>query len=439
MTDKWQRPVTPAAADSPSRVGVRPSGYPNALDYAGYVAMHLACLGVFWTGVSKTDLAVFFVSYVTRMFGLVAGYHRYFSHKAFKATRGMQFVLGLLGTLSGQKGVLWWAAHHRYHHRYSDTPLDVHSPVQRSFLYSHSGWFLDEKNRDTDRARVIDLAKIPELVWLDKWNVVVVAAYAGAIYLLFGLSGLVWGYFVSTVLLWHAVHAIGSFGHRFGGYRRFATPDNSRNKWFLALVMLGEGWHNNHHYFPSSARQGAVWWEIDIAYYVLKVLSWFGLVWDLNLPAIQQGLPTGETQRHLQRFKLWLVEFRLGLNRCVDGLLSARGLTGHAALLAAEESKQKMQEHIDLFDERCTAQMLHAPESLPGTYAALERALAAEAHALAERLGLAADPAVELVRALTDDVRARVRDAIFGHLFLLSSAPRATKAMAREQALSTRP
>lgn len=406
------------AAGDPKRVGVKASGYPNALDYTGYVAMHVACLGAFWTGVSRTDLILCFVSYVVRMFGLVAGYHRYFSHKAFKATRGTQFVLGLLGTLTGQKGVLWWAAHHRFHHRYSDTPRDVHSPVTRSFLYSHSGWFLDKNNRDTDYTLVTDLVKFPELVWLNKRNVVIVAAYAIGIFAFFGWSGLVWGFFISTVLLWHAVHGIGSFGHRFGGYRRFATPDNSRNKWFLALVMLGEGWHNNHHYFPASARQGMVWWEIDVAYYILRLLHRLGRVTYLNLPPAYDDVAKSGMQKHMQRFKQWLVDLRMNLEQRIDAFGRELALHEEALLLQFAESKQAIQEHLDRFDDSVSVQVLHDPEQLKQTYGALERDVGAEIARLTEKLPCGADIAARFQQSIKTDMRAQVVRAPFGNLFV---------------------
>ena len=336
--------------------------YPNYLDYLGYSAIHLGCLGVIWTGVSKRDLIVCAVSYFVRMFGVMVGFHRYFSHRSFKASRGMQFVLALLGTLGVQKGVLWWAAHHRFHHRYSDTEVDVHSPMHRNFLYSHCGWHLDVKNRGTDYTRVADLMKHREIVWLNDWDVIPQALYAVAIYLLFGWSGLVWGFFVSTILLWHAVHGIGSFGHRFGGYRRFITTDNSRNKWFLAIVLLGEGWHNNHHFYPSSARQGFVWWEFDVGYYILKVLSWFGLVWDLRVPAkeLVDAREPG-VQSTMRRFGAWIQELRRGLHRSVDE--SAKDATEDEKV-ALNIFKQSLEARVDIFDADATNLMLKNPGKL---------------------------------------------------------------------------
>jgi stearoyl-CoA desaturase (Delta-9 desaturase) len=233
-------------------------------------------------GVSWQVVVLCVALYFVRMFGTTAGYHRYFSHRTFKTSRFFQFVLAFLAQTSAQKGVLWWAAHHRNHHRYSDMPEDVHSPVQRGFWYSHVGWLFDD-TEETHFDRVRDLAKYPELRWLNKHYLVPPTILAVACYLAFGLPGLFTGFFLSTVILWHGTFTINSLSHVFGN-RRYQTTDDSRNNWLLALITMGEGWHNNHHHYMLSTRQGFFWWEIDISYYCLKVLSWFGLVWDIREP-----------------------------------------------------------------------------------------------------------------------------------------------------------
>jgi stearoyl-CoA desaturase (Delta-9 desaturase) len=257
-----------------------------------YACLHLACLAVFWTGITWSSVGLCLGSYWLRGVGVGLGYHRYFAHRSFKTSRGMQFFLALLGAMSLQRGVLWWAETHRYHHRWADTPNDLHSPTYHGFLYSHSGWFMYQNNRQTDLSKVTDLAKFPELVWLDDWrcHYIPFVLYAFAVYLIFGWTGLVWGIVLSTVLLWHSVHWIQSMSHTYGGYRRFSSADNSRNHWLFGLISLGE-YHNNHHYYPSSCRQGFAWWEIDINYYLLKIMSWMGLVWDLRTPPdhVRQG------------------------------------------------------------------------------------------------------------------------------------------------------
>ncbi|WP_242058155.1 MULTISPECIES: acyl-CoA desaturase [Nostoc] len=230
------------------------------------------------------------------MFGITAGYHRYFSHRTYKTTRWFQFILAVLGNSSAQLGPLWWAARHRHHHRYADTEQDIHSPVVRGFWWSHVGWVMCPKYSKTDEKEVRDFAKYPELRWLNRFHMIVpialaitVTAIGIALQLCIpqlkttALQMLVWGFCLSTLLLYHTTFTINSLAHIFGD-RRFNTTDSSCNNWFLALITLGEGWHNNHHYYPASERQGFYWWEIDVTHYILKLLSWLGIVWDLRNP-----------------------------------------------------------------------------------------------------------------------------------------------------------
>ena len=221
--------------------------------------------------------------YTVRMFAITAGYHRYFSHRAYRTSRPFQLALAVLGAMAVQKGPLWWAAHHRDHHRFSDGPEDLHSPIQRGFWWSHVGWVLSERSDRTRVENVPDLARFPELVWLDRWYVVPPAALALVLFLAGGAPALLWGFFVSTVVLWHATYVINSLAHVLGR-RRYATSDGSRNSLALALVTFGEGWHNNHHFFPGSANQGFFWWEVDLSYYALRALAAVGLVRDLRRP-----------------------------------------------------------------------------------------------------------------------------------------------------------
>jgi stearoyl-CoA desaturase (Delta-9 desaturase) len=268
----------------------------NPFTFLPFIGMHLACLLALWVGVSWVAVAVCLALHPVRMFGLTAGYHRYFSHRAFKTGRAFQFLLALLGATAVQKGPLWWAAHHRHHHAYSDRPEDLHSPVQRGFWWSHMGWFLCKKYDETNLRLIPDLARFPELRWLNKYHLVPPVALAVALFgvgvLLeayapgLGTSGwqmLVWGFFVSTVLLYHTTYLVNSLNHVWGT-RRFETTDDSRNNLLIALVTLGEGWHNNHHFYPASARQGFYWWEVDFAHYGLKLCSFVGLVSDLKAP-----------------------------------------------------------------------------------------------------------------------------------------------------------
>ncbi|MEN3973710.1 acyl-CoA desaturase [Emcibacter sp. SYSU 3D8] len=249
-----------------------------------FIAAHLACFAAIWTGVSVADLALCAGLYAARMFGVTGGYHRYFSHKTYKTSRVMAFILGFLAQSSAQRGILWWAGTHRHHHRFSDGPEDVHSPVRRSFVYSHVGWIFSDRYDTTDLSLVPDLAKYPELLWLERHPYLPALISGFVVWLLAGWSGLVVGFMWSTVLCWHATFAINSLAH-VHGKRRYVTGDQSRNNWWLALLTFGEGWHNNHHHYQGSARQGFRWYEIDISYYVLRAMSAVGLVWDLRLPS----------------------------------------------------------------------------------------------------------------------------------------------------------
>ena len=249
-----------------------------------FAMVHFTVLaGVLLSGWSWTGFALAVAVYYARMVAVTAGYHRYFSHRSFSTSRAFQFLLALGAQSAAQRGVLWWASHHRWHHRYSDTERDVHSPRQRGFWYAHVGWIFSDAWETTDARLVPDLAKYPELRWLDKDgnHLLPTVALGLAFLLLGGPFGLLWGYMFSTVMLWHGSFAINSFTHLFGR-RRYATTDDSRNSFLLAILTTGEGWHNNHHHYASSAGQGFFWWEIDLTYYVLRLLELLGLVWDLR-------------------------------------------------------------------------------------------------------------------------------------------------------------
>ena len=276
-----------------------------------FLALHLAVLGVFWVGVSPVAVAVCLLLYWMRMFAITGFYHRYLSHRTYKTSRWFQFLFALVGNSATQKGPLWWAAHHRHHHLYSDQVNDVHSPSQRGFLYSHVLWVFDRRNSPTRVRLVPDLAKYPELRALDRFDVLVpvllgtfcfgLGVLLDAVAPSLGTNGpqmLVWGFVVSTVVLAHGTFTINSLSHVFGS-RRFETKDTSRNNLLLALITFGEGWHNNHHHYPTSARNGFYWWEIDITYYSLLLLSKLGLIWDLKkVPGhvLEQGRLGAEEQ-----------------------------------------------------------------------------------------------------------------------------------------------
>ena len=270
-----------------------------------FLGLHLACLGVIWVGVSPVALVIAAISYLLRMFAITGFYHRYFAHRAFKTSRAVQLLFALIGATATQRGPLWWASHHRNHHRFADLAGDPHRP-EDGLVWSHVGWFLSGSHFRTERSRVPDWVRFPELLWLDRFDLVVPVAYGALLYGLGaalaawapalgtnGLQVLVWGYVVSTVVLLHATLLVNSLAHRMGK-RAFATRDNSRNNLFVALLTLGEGWHNNHHRYAGSARQGFYWWQVDVCYYLLKALAAVGLIWDLK-PVPRSILLEGRT------------------------------------------------------------------------------------------------------------------------------------------------
>ncbi len=254
--------------------------YPQAIPF---VLAHLACLAAIWTGVTWEAVAIGVALYWLRMFGIGAGYHRYFSHRAYSTSRGFQFLLACLAQSTAQKSVLWWAAKHRHHHLFSDTEHDVHSPRQSGFLFAHVGWIFARRHDTVDLVKVGDLTRYPELVWLHKYELAPAVALAVITFLIGGWSGLVVGFFWSTVAVYHATFCINSLAH-VHGRKRYVTGDDSRNNWLLAFFTMGEGWHNNHHAYQASVRQGFRWWVFDPTFYILKVLSWAGIVWDLKTP-----------------------------------------------------------------------------------------------------------------------------------------------------------
>jgi stearoyl-CoA desaturase (Delta-9 desaturase) len=247
------------------------------------VLMHVAVLSTLLVHFSWALVGFAVASYAVRMFAITAGYHRYFSHRSFKTSRAFQLVLAVLGTASMQNGPLWWASWHRHHHKTADTKLDPHSPAHMGFWRSHLGWVLEEKSQHPDYSNIKDLTRYPELRFLDRHKWMPLVAYAVGCFLVADWAGLVWGFVVSTIALFHATLLINSLAHVWGT-RRYETADSSRNNALLAIVTLGEGWHNNHHHFMSSARQGFFWWELDVSYYVLRLLGCLGVVWDVRSP-----------------------------------------------------------------------------------------------------------------------------------------------------------
>ncbi len=280
-----------------------------------FALIHLAPLGALWTGATAFDWILCGVLYVMRMFWVTGGYHRYFAHRSYATSRWFQFVIAFMSQTSAQKGALWWAAHHRHHHRHSDTPADPHSMKIYGFWYSHIGWIVGPDFKKTDFKTIGDYAKYPELVWLNKYHLVPPLVLAltcmalggwvngGSVLTMFttaGFSTLFIGFFLSTVILYHGTFSINSIMHKFGN-QRYETGEESKNSLWLALLTLGEGWHNNHHYYESASRQGFFWWEIDITWYVLKAFSAVGLIWDLK--GVPNHIKYSKNRKHAQELR----------------------------------------------------------------------------------------------------------------------------------------
>jgi stearoyl-CoA desaturase (delta-9 desaturase) len=266
----------------------------------GMTGFHLACLGVIWVGVSPIAFGVALALYIVRAFGVTAGFHRLLAHGAFKCGRGVQFALALLGSLASQGAPLWWVSHHRNHHRYTETPKDIHSPTRRGFWYSHMGWMVDKACFEGSGTNVKDLHKFPEIKALSRFYPAILLLQGAAIYALgawlktahpeLGTSGpqmLVWALFISTVTLWHATFAVNSVCHIWGT-QDYDAGDQSTNNWLVATLTLGEGWHNNHHKFASSARHGLRWWQLDCTWLTLNAMEKLRLINNLKLPSKAQ-------------------------------------------------------------------------------------------------------------------------------------------------------
>jgi stearoyl-CoA desaturase (delta-9 desaturase) len=300
-----------------------------------FFAVHLAPLGALFVTVTWTDWLLCGILYVVRMFCITAGYHRYFSHRSFKTNRVVQFALAFGGTTAVQKGPLWWASHHRIHHRFTDLDGDVHSP-RDGVWWSHVGWILSTKYKETDLSNIADFAAYPELRWLERFWWIGPWATALACLAIGGWGGLFIGFFLSTVLLWHGTFLVNSMAHLVGR-RRYATPDTSRNSWVVALITGGEGWHNNHHYLPASSRQGFRWWEFDPTWYLLRGMAALHLVHGLKRPPVRllDQAKVGDGAFDIGMFRsYWERAAKLTGDQLADMMASPLPSAGHPASTA---------------------------------------------------------------------------------------------------------
>lgn len=352
---------------------------------AGFLLVHLAALGVVFYGFSWKGVALCVASYYLRMFAITAGFHRYFSHRTYRLGRVPQFALAFLGQTAAQKGVLWWASNHRHHHRYSDLPEDVHSPTRKGFWWAHVGWILVPDYEKTDFDRIPDLAKYPELRWLDRHQFLATVVYAVALTAAFGGVGLFYGYFLATVILWHGTFSINSVMHLIGR-RVFPTTDTSRNSFLLALATTGEGWHNNHHYFPGSASQGFRWWQVDPTYYALWLLERIGIVRDLHrVPARLRAKDAARRSRPAPAGEPWNDRIR----RLTESWVERRDAAWATARHAVEELE---------------AARVHAVERLEHLHA--------EAVELRARAGAAAEKRIEELHVEIEKCRTHLAEVL---------------------------
>jgi stearoyl-CoA desaturase (delta-9 desaturase) len=327
--------------------------YPAAIPF---VLLHFAAFAAIWTGVTWEAVAICISLYVIRIFAIGAGYHRYFSHRSYKTGRVFQFILAFLAQATAQKSVLWWAAKHRHHHLHSDTEHDVHSPRHTGFFYAHVGWIFAKNHDTTDLVKVSDFTQYPELMFLHRFELFPAVVTALAAFAIGGWSGLVVGFVWSTVLVYHATFCINSLAH-VHGKKRYVTGDDSRNNWLLAFFTMGEGWHNNHHAYQSSVRQGFKWWEIDPTYYILKALSWVGVVWDMKSPP-------EEVLRNEQRLGARVIDKAAGdlaATFHVEGIAAAirNALSGTPSLAELQERLASAQHRAE--DLVAGLQMPHLP------------------------------------------------------------------------------
>ena len=276
-----------------------------------FIILHLSCFMIFFVGFSWTAFVVCMSLFAIRMFAITGFYHRYFSHKTFRTSRFVQCLFAMIGATAVQRGPLWWAAHHRGHHMHSDTTEDKHSPKEHGFIWSHMGWFLTKSNFVTNTKLIRELIRFPELRIIDRFDLLMPLALSISLWGLGyyleqyepslhtnGFQLFIWGFSVSTIMLYHATFLVNSVAHQWGK-KRYETKDTSRNNFLIAILTFGEGWHNNHHHYPGSARQGFYWWEIDLTYYVLKCLAMMGIIWDVR--TVSENIRESKKIAHLHR------------------------------------------------------------------------------------------------------------------------------------------
>ncbi|AGY59768.1 acyl-CoA desaturase [Gloeobacter kilaueensis] len=260
---------------------------PVSWSFAGFItAIHIGAIVALFHFSWQALAVALFLHWVTGCLGITLCFHRLLTHRGFSLPKPLEYFLALLGTLSLQGGPIMWVAHHRVHHAHSDHEGDPHDS-SRGFWWSHMGWlfFMPEEriNFDHYSRYAKDLARDPVYRFLDRNMLALQLVLALGLYLLGGWDFVLWGIFVRLVLVFHCTWLINSACHQWG-YRSHQTDDRSTNLWWAALLAYGEGWHNNHHAMPRSARHGLAWWEVDVTWYIIWTLSKLGLARNVQLP-----------------------------------------------------------------------------------------------------------------------------------------------------------
>jgi sn-1 stearoyl-lipid 9-desaturase len=231
-----------------------------------------------WQGV----VLALVLHWITGGLGITLCWHRMLSHRSFKSPKWLEYLLAFCGTLSMQGGVIWWVGMHRHHHLHSDKDVDHHDS-NKGFWWSHMQWMLHEVPVKQEVPKFTkDIADDPVYQFMDKYFLPIQIAFAGLLFLWGGWPYVFWGIFVRMVFVYHCTWFVNSATHKFG-YRTYNTSDNSTNCWWVAITTYGEGWHNNHHAHQYSARHGLQWWEVDITWMTIKLLSFLGLARDIKL------------------------------------------------------------------------------------------------------------------------------------------------------------
>ena len=251
---------------------------------------HIQALAAFWSFSWRNVIVAVVLYWMATGLGISLGYHRLHTHRGYKTSKWFEYFLAICGTLTLEGGPIFWVATHRAHHQHSDQPLDPHSPRVSAF-WAHIGWILFGEAQHNDTARMAkyapDLGKDPFYKWLTTYHWVPLTVLGFALLAIGGWGLVNWAIFLRVVFGLHATYLINSATHMWGS-RRFATTDDSRNLWWVALFTFGEGWHNNHHAHPVSSRHGLAWYEFDATWVLLKALRAVGIVWDVKVARLSQ-------------------------------------------------------------------------------------------------------------------------------------------------------